>query len=202
MDEKKLEILERATAVYMKYGIKSVTMDDLAKELGISKKTIYKYFSDKNNLIEAIIELKIEMDKAICLNCRQQSINAVDHLIQISQLLVEQVGSVNPTVFYDLNRFHKSAWILFNKHKWEFVLDIITENIERGIKEGFYRSDLKVDVCARLYVSSTETILNDEIFPWPEYTFDSVLPTMVSFHLHGMVNEKGRKYLLDHIKSL
>ena len=199
MDEKKLEILERATAVYMKYGIKSVTMDDLAKELCISKKTIYKYFSDKNDLIEAIIQLKIEMDKAICLNCQQQSINAVDDLIQISRLVVEQIGSVNPTVFYDLNRFHKSAWDLLTNHKWGFVLNIISENINRGIKEGLYRSDLNVDVCSRLYVSATETILNGEIFPWPEYKFDSVLPDMVSFHLHGMVNEKGRKYLLEHI---
>ena len=78
MDEKRLEILERAVAVYMKYGIKSVTMDDLSQELGMSKKTIYKYFADKNDLIQSIIEMKVGMDKAICQNGEQQPENAMD----------------------------------------------------------------------------------------------------------------------------
>ena len=77
MEEKKLEIMERASAVYMKYGIKSVTMDDLSRELGMSKKTVYKYFKDKTDLVNSIIQYKLEMDMALCLNCRQKSENAI-----------------------------------------------------------------------------------------------------------------------------
>ena len=128
MDEKRLEILERATSVYMKFGIKSVTMDDLARELGISKKTIYKYFDDKNDLVKSIIEMKVEMDRAVCINCQQQSENAIDGLINVSKFVVEHVGNVNPTVFYDLQKYYKEAWKIMEKHKWEFVLSMIRQN--------------------------------------------------------------------------
>merc|ERR1711907_199237 len=92
MDEKRLEILERATNVYMRLGIKSVTMDDLARELGISKKTIYKYFDDKSDLVRSIVQMKTEMDQAICMNCINQNGNAIDDLIQVSKLIAEIIG--------------------------------------------------------------------------------------------------------------
>ena len=139
MDEKKLEILERASAVYMKFGIKSVTMDDLSRELGVSKKTIYKYFADKNDLVKLIIEMKVQMDQAVCINCSNQSENAIEDLINVSKFVIEHVGNVNPTVFYDLQKHYKDAWNIIEKHKWEFVLSMIKDNIERGIKEGIYR---------------------------------------------------------------
>ena len=88
MDEKRLEIIERASSVYMKYGVKSVTMDDLARELGISKKTIYKYFDDKSELVRSIVEMKTQMDKALCLNSTEHALNAIDQLFGISKLIV------------------------------------------------------------------------------------------------------------------
>lgn len=201
MDEKRLEILERATAVYLKYGIKSVTMDDLARELGMSKKTIYKYFDDKNDLVKSIIEMKVEMDKAVCINCQQQSENAIDNLISVSKVVIEQVGNVNPTVFYDLQKYYKDAWQVLEEHKWDFVLSMITANIERGIKENIYRSNLKVEIIARLYVASTNDIMNSKIFPWPEFKFQVVFTEMIRHHIKGMANEEGIKYLKQKMKD-
>ena len=195
MDEKRLEIIERASAVYMKFGIKSVTMDDLSRELGVSKKTIYKYFSDKNNLVKSIIEMKVEMDTAICINCSQQSENAIEELISVSKFVLEHFGNINPTVFYDLQKHYKDAWKILEDHKWHFVLNMIKTNIERGIKEGVYRDDLHVGVIARLYVASIENIMNSEIFPWPEFKFQEVFSEMIRLHLNGIANEAGIKYL-------
>jgi len=195
MDEKRLEILERASSVYMKYGVKSVTMDDLSRELAMSKKTIYKYFDDKNDLVKSIIEMKVEMDTAVCINCSQQSENAIEDLINVSKFVVEHVGNVNPTVFYDLRKYYKDAWQILEDHKWEFVLSMIKTNIERGIKEGIYRDNMNVDVIARLYVASTDNIMNSEIFPWPDFKFQEVFTEMIRLHIKGMANEKGIKYL-------
>ncbi len=195
MDEKRLEILERASAVYMKYGIKSVTMDDLARELGISKKTIYVHFKDKNELVRSIIQLKIEMDKAICINCVQQSENAIDDLIQTGRLVADHIGNVNPSVFYDLKKYHQDAWQLMENHKWDFVLTMIRDNIKRGIEEGIYRADIDIEVVARLYVGSTDLILGGDAFPWPEFTFERLFKEMVRLHIMGMANEKGTNYL-------
>ena len=201
MDEKKLEVLERASSVYMKYGIKSVTMDDLSRELGVSKKTIYKYFDDKNDLVRSIIEMKVEMDKAVCINCSQQSENAIEDLISVSKAVLEHVGNVNPTVFYDLQKYYKEAWEIMSEHKWHFVLSMIKANIERGIKEGIYRDNLNIEVIARLYVASTENIMNSEIFPWPEFKFQEVFTQMVHFQIKGMANEAGIKYIKQKMKN-
>lgn len=201
MDEKRLEILERASAVFMKYGIKSVTMDDLSRELGMSKKTIYKYFTDKNDLVKAIIELKVEMEKAVCLNCQQQSENAIDNLITLSQLVVEHIGNINPTVFYDLSKHFPDAWTYLQNYKWEFVLNLTRENIERGIKEGIYREDLDVEIISRIYVGTTDFILGGEVFAWPEFKFQEVFQEFIQFTIRGMANEKGIKYLNNRLNN-
>lgn len=201
MDEKRLEILERASMVYMKYGIKTVTMDDLARELGISKKTIYKYFADKSDLIRSIIELKTEMDKAISMNYMQHSENAIDDLFLLGQLVVEHFNNINPTVFLDLRKYHPDAWAIMEKHKWGFVLSMIQENISRGIQEGLYRSEIVPGIVARLYVSATDVIMDTRTFPWPEFKFQHVFVEMINFHIYGMVNDEGRKYLLQKLQN-
>ena len=201
MDEKKLEILERASHVYMKYGIKSVTMDDLARELGISKKTIYKYFEDKNDLVSTIIELKTEMDKAVCMNYQQYAENAVDDLVNLIRLVVEHFNNVNPTVFYDLKKYHSDAWEIMEKHKWSFVQSMIADNIHRGVKEGLYREDINAEIISKLYVAATDSIMDDGIFPWPEFKFQQVFTELIFFQLHGMVNDEGRKILNQTISN-
>ncbi len=201
MDEKKLEILERASAVYLQYGIKTVTMDDLARELGISKKTIYKYFDDKNDLVRSIIELKVQMDAAICMNCTQHSENAIDDLFSVSKLVIEHFSNINPAVFYDLRKYHPDALKIIEQHKWEFVLTMFKENIERGIKENIYRNDLNPEIIARLYVASSDAAMNSNIFPWPEFKFQEVFTEMIHFQFRGMVNEEGQKYLKQKLQN-
>ena len=201
MDEKRLEILERSSLVFMKYGIKSITMDDLARELGISKKTIYKYFKDKDDLVRSIIEMKVSMDAALCTNCQQNSVNAIDDLINVSKLVVEHFSNVNPTVFYDLKKYHNDAWEIMEKHKWDFVLSMIRANIERGIHENIYRDDLNAEIMSRLYVSSTDAIMNGDIFPWPEFKFQEVFAELIRFQINGMANENGKTYLLQNFKN-
>ena len=195
MNEKKLEILERASAVYMKFGIKSVTMDDLARELSISKKTIYKYFNDKNDLVTSIIEMKVQMDSAICANTTAQSDNAIDELIQISEIVTQQFNNFNPIVFSDLKKFHKDAWQVIENHKMTFVLKMITQNIERGIQEKVYRTNLNTTIAAKLYLASKEAAMNPDIFTWPEFKFHDVFLEMICLQINGMTNDKGRIYL-------
>lgn len=201
MDEKKLEILERASAVYLKFGIKSVTMDDLARELSISKKTIYKYFNDKNDLVKSIIEMKVEMDSAVCSNTALQADNAIDELITVSQLVIEQFNNFNPSVFFDIQKFHKEAWDIIVQHKATFVFNMIKQNIERGIEEKIYRENLNPKIAAKLYVASSDAAMNSEIFPWPDFKFQDVFIEMIRLHINGMANDTGRAYLKQKLNS-
>lgn len=195
MNEKQLEIMERASAVYMKFGVKSVTMDDLAREMGISKKTIYQYFTDKNHLVNSIIDMKLGMEQAICRNATHISKNAIEGFIEMSKLVVEHLKKINPVVFYDLKKYHPEAWNKMEEHQHIFVRSLIKQNVEQGIQEKLYRENLNPEIISRLYVHSTAIIINGTLFPWPEFKFQEVYAEMIEFQLHGLLNENGRNFL-------
>lgn len=201
MNEKKIEIMEKASAVFMRLGIKSVTLDDLARELGISKKTFYKYFEDKNDLVRSIITAKTELDKAVCVTSINTSHNAIDSLYNISSNVINNFSNINPSVFYDLRKYHSDAWEIMHKHKDQFVKEMLINNVKRGIKEGLYREDLDPEIMARLYVTSTDALLDGTTFPWPNFKFEEVFFEIIKFQLFGMTSEKGRKYLIEQIKN-
>jgi len=201
MDEKKLQLIQRAGAVFMKYGIKSVTMDDLARELGISKKTFYIHFKDKNDLILTSIKLKIAGEKQICQDCATAGANAIETLISISDFIIEQLSNVNPTLFYDLQKYHPEAWQVMQDHKWKFVYDNIHTNILQGIKEGLYRSNLDPKIIARYYVASIDNMMCPEIFPWPEFKTDSIVKQILRFQIRGLANEEGIKYIKENFNT-
>jgi AcrR family transcriptional regulator len=195
METKKSEVIERSTQLFMRYGIKSVTMDDVARELGISKKTLYKHFTDKNELVMGILNAKLDLDIHYCVRCKSTAENAIDELYSISKFVLEQVGHINPVVFFDLKKYHPEGWELMRKHKWDFILNSIRENTQRGIKEGLYRSDLDIEITSRLYVSTTDIIMEGNVYPWPEFQFDKVFSEVVRFHIFGLINEKGLAYI-------
>lgn len=195
MDEKKLEIINRATTVFMRYGIKSITMDDLSRELGVSKKTIYKHFSDKNELVHATIEKSLQEERKNCEYCTANSENAIEALISISLSIVNHFQNINPTVIYDLRKYHSDTWKLINSYKMDFVLNNIKKNIERGIKEGLYRKNIKPEIISRVYVSTIELIFDNTIYPWPEFKLDTVLKEIRRFQIRGLASDKGIEYL-------
>ena len=170
-------------------------MDDLARELGISKKTIYKYFDDKDHLVYSILENKIEMEKETCHGCTVNSENAVEEMIAVSKSVIENIGNINPSVFYDLQKYHIDAWKIINDHKWDYVLNMMMTNIKRGIEEKIYRSDINEEIIGRQYVVVTDMIMNPDIFPWPTFKIDELFDEVIRFQLNGMVNEAGRKIL-------
>ncbi len=195
MDEQQLEMIGRAGEVFMRYGIKSVTMDDLARELGISKKTLYKYFRDKNDLVISIIRLKLEMDKMACIQCMQDGNNAIDQLFNMSQFVLEHLSKINPSVFFDLKKYHPEAWKLMNEHKWDFILNSFKENLERGVSQSLYRDNMNIDIVARHYVSSIDTMMQGHVYPYPEFKLDRVFMELVRLQMRGLASDNGLEYI-------
>lgn len=198
MDQKKLEILERSGAVFMKYGLKSVTMDDLCREIGVSKKTIYKYFEDKTDLVHSILASKLDLDKTACDLCSASSENAIAELINTSRFVSEQFANINPTVFYDLQKHYPSAWKMMHDHKWDFVLNNIRNNIIRGKKENLYRDNINPDIIARYYVSAMDNLMDGTVYPSPEFRTHQVLTEILRFQIRGLASDKGIAYLKEH----
>lgn len=201
MDVKKAEIIDKATGIFLKYGIKSVTMDDMARELGMSKKTLYAYFSDKNDLVVHILARKTTMDQSQCVIITGESENAIDEMFRINHFVSGMIKHVHPSVFYDLKKFHPEAMAIFHEHKWKFVKGTIMANIARGKQEGLYRSELPDEIIATIYVGATDLISDGEAFAGVDKTSDQVFYEIIKFQLHGLVSEKGLAYLQERINK-
>lgn len=197
MEEKKLEILHKTAQVYMRYGIRSVTMDDLARELSISKKTLYQHFPDKDSLVQEIMRLKITMDQEISDAARQHAPNAIDEMFEISQSVGDMIRHVHPSVFYDLQKYHPKAWEILEDHKWNFVYNQILSNIHRGMQEGLYRENMNPELIARMHLAKTDMIFAGNLFPPNEFNLEEVFDELFRFQIRGMASEKG----IEHLKK-
>ncbi len=195
MESKQIEIIQKSADMFLKHGIKSVTMDDLAKGLGVSKKTIYKYFDDKDDLITKIVLAKTTKDRLVCQSARDESQNAIDALFKISEFVSNMLSNVHSSVFFDLQKYHHDAWNVMEEHKHFFVKSQIKQNVERGQNEGLYTNSLKPEVVASIYVATMDGLFDGRTFDMDTLRFGEVFNEILGFQIRGMASEKGRQYL-------
>lgn len=198
---KKTAILEQATKIFMRYGLKSVTMDDVSRELKISKKTLYRFVSDKNDLVEQVMQAYVEQEQCCIDDLVTKSKNAIEEILLIGEHVGNFVKDIHPSIHYDMEKYYPEAWNVFANHKKSFVLKCITDNLIRGIKEGLYRKDLNVPVIARIYVSRIDIVFDGEVFPPEEIDFKTVYMEKMNYHLRGISSDKGIKLLQEIYKK-
>jgi TetR/AcrR family transcriptional regulator, cholesterol catabolism regulator len=201
MEKSTNEILEKVSLLYQKYGIKSVTMDDVARELGVSKKTLYQNFSDKDDLVKKVIQLYISQQNVQFREITSLKLNAVDTLFAISRHVSQFLGGLNPSLTYDIKKYYPDAWNMLMEHKREHIFNNVISNIRQGIKEGYYRTDLNSEIVARLYVSRIEASMDQEMFPGSEFSPPMILKEIFSYHIRGIASKKGIEYLEHKLKT-
>jgi AcrR family transcriptional regulator len=196
--ETRNRIREQAKQLYFKYGIRSVSMDDIAVGLGMSKKTIYQYFADKDELVDAIVEDDIKETRSDCQECFVQSHNAVEEIFLTLDRMLEHLGQLNPTILYDLHKFHFQSFRKFQEHKNSFLLEIIRKNLERGKEEGLYREDINIDILSRFRLESMMIAFNMEIFPQTKYSIVDVTMAIIENFTFGVVTPKGYELVMKY----
>ena len=193
--EKEIKILDEIEAIFMRYGMKSVTMDDIARELKISKKTIYQCVSDKKELVCKVIANHIQRSSNAITEIIQKNENAIDETIEIGKYVAQELRQVHPSIHYDMDKYYTDAGELFEKHKKEFIFNMIEANLKKGIEQGLYRENLNTTVIAKLYSEKIDLVFNHIIFPPSKFSFDKVHDEMMLYHLRGITSVKGKKYL-------
>src|SRR5688572_18790170 len=163
--EAKERILIKAGELFMQYGIRSVSMDDIANNLGMSKKTLYQYFADKDELVDAVVDGHIRGIQGDCTSCKKDAKDAVHEIFLTMERIMEEFNNMNPMLLYDLEKFHFKAYQRFREHKDKFLLQVIRNNIEWGIKEELYRPDVNVDVMSKFRIESMMIPFNVSVFP-------------------------------------
>lgn len=149
-DENAIKILKGAEQLFFKYGIKNVTMDDIAKHLSVSKKTIYQYFKDKDTMIHNLVELTLKEDKCIIQKSQSELTNVVHEVFNLMENMREFFSKINPILFYELNKYYPETWKLFLNFKNDFVLKSVENSLIKGQKEGYIRLDINLKLLSRL----------------------------------------------------
>ena len=193
--EPKERIALKSEELFMQYGIRSVSMDDIANNLGMSKKTLYQYFADKDELVEAVVERHINMVEGDCINCQRQATDAIHEIFLTMKHIMEEFKNMNPMLLYDLEKFHFKAYQRFKDYKDKFLLEVIQKNIEWGIKDGLYRPDLNIDVLSKYRIESIMIPFNVAVFPPGKYNLAMTSEIMIDNFTYGLASIKGHKLI-------
>jgi len=194
-------IIEQARSLFMRCGLRSVTMDDVSRELGISKKTLYQHVIDKPDLVRKTVEKEIESDQKAIEEILIKNLNAIDELIEISHLVAEKFKYLHPSIMYDMQKYYPDSWSLLENYRSRFIVKVILENILKGQKQGYFRTHFKPEVIARLYASKVQLITDIQLFPTSEFDQADVYKESLNYHIHGISNEKGINYLTKKINK-
>ena len=164
MNSTKDNILIQAEAFFLKYGFRNVTMDDLCKEMGISKKTLYQYFQTKDALVESCIFGYMEKEADKVQKIREKATDPVDAFYSLSKRAQESLKEVSPFVIFDLQKNHPEIWKKFVNHDFEWQYNMLVFNFKSGIEQGFYRAEINPSKVAKLFLLQSEGMLRPRIF--------------------------------------
>ncbi|MDB5136296.1 MAG: hypothetical protein JWP37_2899 [Mucilaginibacter sp.] len=187
--------------LFLKAGIKSVTMDDIAKHLGMSKKTIYQFFKDKNELVIALVKKKLQDDEEQMSAIINRSGNVIEEMINMMKCSEEIFSRINPIVIHDLQKYHAEAWKQFQDFKADVLIHTLEELLTKGIKQGYIRPDIDVKIIARMRVSQVEMGFDTSIFPVSGFNIWKVQQQFLEHFNYGICTLKGYK-LLNEYKNI
>jgi AcrR family transcriptional regulator len=191
--ETKEKILTKTEELFMRYGIKSITMDEVARHCNISKKTIYQYFPDKDSLVKEIMEVHMKEDICLINALTQQNCSALEEVLKISEFMKKDIAEIHPSVLFDLKKYHSAAYEVFEKHRDTHFMETVVKNLERGLKEGVYRQEIDVRVFARLRVIEIEAMFNLQLFKEVDIDLSLVQLHFIDHFVRGLVTSKGLK---------
>ena len=193
--EPKERILIKAEELFMKFGIRSVSMDDIANNLGMSKKTLYQYYADKDELVDAVVDGHIKVIQTDCVGCRKDAKDAVHEIFITMERIMEEFNNMNPMVLFDLEKFHFNSYRRFKEHKDKFMAQIIRDNIEWGIKDELYRHDISVDIMSKFRIESMMLPFNVGVFPPGKYQLAALSEEIILHFVYGLATIKGHKLI-------
>lgn len=193
MDDKMAQILKASGTLFRKYGIRSISMDDIAREIGMSKKTLYQYVENKNDLLEKLL-MHLVTSSTACVTEGLSDKNAIDILLQVSVKVSQEIKEMNPAILFDLEKFYPALFRTFVQAKRDHVYIKIKENLEQGISEGIYRNDIDADLVSKLYVQKLLDVHDPDFLSSVDFTFEKVFQVMFDNHIRGIANPVGLAY--------
>ncbi|CAA0162819.1 putative transcriptional regulator, TetR family [Tenacibaculum maritimum] len=195
------KILDKAGDMFLNFGFKSVTMDDIASEIGISKKTIYAHFKNKTDLVEAVTSA---LFTAICNGIdliHEQQQNPIKELYEVKMFVMASLKDEKSSPQYQLQKYYPKLYKTFKHKQFEFMQNCIKANLARGIEQGLFRESIDTDFVARVYFNGMVGIKNPELFPLKHHSMNTLMNYFLEYHLRGICSLKGLQELENQLKT-
>jgi len=197
MNEQKLEIFQASCEAFSKYGIKRVTMDDIAKSMGMSKKTLYNFFSGKTELIEETLEHFIKNPHFSFDSKKLENLNAIERYIKFYLFIEERIKDYHFCFEYDLKKYYPKMWEPFMEKRQAIFVKELEGNIKQGVSEGLFRDDINIDFIVQLLKMFFFHIWQKEFQDLGKLSFtnEDINRELTFYHLRGICSNKGLEYL-------
>lgn len=199
--EMKERIQLKAEELFKRFGIRSVTMDEISFQLGISKKTLYQSFTDKEEIVSAVFDRMMNDNKSRCLADKDNAENAIHEVFLAFDSVLQMFTEMNPAILFDLHKYHPNVYVKFNSYKYEFLYNVIKDNLERGVKEELYRPEINIDIITRFRIESSMLPFNTELFPQSKKDLAGVEKELLQHFLYGLATPKGVKLIQKYIQQ-
>ena len=191
----KNKILKGAEELFMRFGIRGITMDDIAKHLGMSKKTIYQTYADKDEIVHTLMKHTLDENSKVFTTIQRTSKNVIDEVFLCMEQMHVMFSNRNPVMFYDLQKYYPNTWKLFREFKNDFILKMVENTLKKGIKDGLVREDINVNILARLRIEEIELGFDQFAFPPEKFNVTDTQIEMAEHFLYGICTLKGYRLI-------
>ncbi len=192
------KILKGAEDLFVKYGIRSISMDDIARSVGVSKKTLYQYFEDKEDLVSMVSKSHLERSTKQYDDLRITSANSIEELARLSVCLKKDMEEMNPAMLYDIQKFHPKAWSIWLEYKNKFIRESVVRNLKQGIEDGYIRDEVNPEILASVRIELVQLAFSQDIFPREKFSLAEVQGQIFDHFVFGLVTEKGKKLYMKY----
>jgi AcrR family transcriptional regulator len=192
-------IVEQAFKQFKQLGFKNVTMDEIARAAGISKKTLYEHFEDKDELVFVTVKKMIQAQHVISDKILKSSHNAIQKLVGILNMMESMVREMNPVCHTEMQKFYPKSYQHVENHKRDYIFKSLLNNLKQGIQEGLYREDIDVDIIAKYRLETTFMIFQNNIYPINQYDIITLNRQLFAHYLYGIATIKGHKLISKHL---
>ena len=195
MENKKQEIIKEVRELHRKYGVKNVTMDDVSRHLGVSKKTLYIHFKNKTNLIEEIITDDFKNHELMFQKIAKQGLNPIKELLNFTKYIQIIFSEMSEKIRFDLNKYYPKILKKYSQCKKKNITKYIQNNIERGIRQNLYYEDINAELSAIIYIILVENLFKRTNFHFEKFSFEEIFEVIFTNYIRGIANKKGLEFL-------
>jgi len=195
-----VRIVDGAEELFSRYGLKSVTMDDISRHVGMSKKTIYQNFEDKNKIIYAVMQNEMTKQQNCFIEFGTTAKDPVHEMVMMMQYLEKTFRRFNPNLFYDMQKHYPDVWHMFREFKISCALESIMSNLERGKELGLYRKTVNSKILGIMRLEEVEFAMDPSIFPPEKFTIHEVQVQMLEHFLHGICTLRGHRLVNKYLQ--